>query len=67
MEIVHLYTGDDGESHIETLDVASHPEFTARRRPVTGNCERSSARHTRTLGREYRMVGRVSAAGRPGL
>ena len=24
MEIVRLYTGDDGESHLETLDVASH-------------------------------------------
>jgi uncharacterized cupin superfamily protein len=24
-----LYTGDDGESHMEALDLASHPELTA--------------------------------------
>ena len=28
MEIVRLYTGEDGESHLETLDVESHPELT---------------------------------------
>ena len=27
MEIVRLYTGDDGESHLEALDVTSHPEL----------------------------------------
>lgn len=29
MEIHRLYTGDDGESHIEELDLASHPELTS--------------------------------------
>ena len=29
MEIVRLYTGDDGESHLEELDVASHPALGA--------------------------------------
>ena len=29
MEIVRLYTGDDGESHLEALDVTSHPELAA--------------------------------------
>jgi quercetin dioxygenase-like cupin family protein len=28
MELIRLYTGDDGETHIETLDLASHPELT---------------------------------------
>lgn len=29
MGITRLYTGDDGESHIEELDLASHPELTS--------------------------------------
>lgn len=29
MGIFRLYTGDDGESHMEELDLASHPELTA--------------------------------------
>jgi len=29
MGIFRLYTGDDGESHMEKLDLASHPELTA--------------------------------------
>ena len=29
MAIYRLYTGDDGESHIEELDLASHPELGA--------------------------------------
>jgi quercetin dioxygenase-like cupin family protein len=29
MSIFRLYAGDDGESHIEELDLASHPELTA--------------------------------------
>jgi quercetin dioxygenase-like cupin family protein len=28
MSISRLYTGDDGESHIEEIDPASHPEWT---------------------------------------
>jgi len=28
MSITRLYTGDDGESHIEELDLADHPEMT---------------------------------------
>ena len=28
MGIFRLYAGDDGESHIEELDLASHPELT---------------------------------------
>lgn len=28
MGIFRLYTGDDGESHMEELDLASHPELT---------------------------------------
>ena len=28
MELIRLYTGDDGETHIEALDLASHPELT---------------------------------------
>jgi uncharacterized cupin superfamily protein len=28
MELIRLYTGDDGETHIEELDLASHPELT---------------------------------------
>ncbi len=28
MSIVRLYTGADGQSHLEELDLASHPEFT---------------------------------------
>ena len=28
MGFSRLYTGDDGESHIEELDLASHPELT---------------------------------------
>ena len=28
MSISRLYTGDDGQSHIEELDLASHPELT---------------------------------------
>ncbi len=27
MGIFRLYTGDDGQSHIETIDLASHPEL----------------------------------------
>ena len=29
MAIYRLYTGDDGESHIEELDLTSHPELGA--------------------------------------
>ena len=29
MGIFRLYSGDDGESHIEELDLASHPDLTA--------------------------------------
>jgi len=29
MGIFRLYAGDDGESHMEELDLASHPELTA--------------------------------------
>jgi len=29
MGIFRLYSGDDGESHMEELDLASHPELTA--------------------------------------
>lgn len=29
MAIVRLYTGPDGQSHLETLDLASHPELTS--------------------------------------
>ena len=29
MKITRLYTGDDGETHIEELDLASHPELTS--------------------------------------
>ena len=28
MAIVRLYTGDDGESHLEDLDLDAHPELT---------------------------------------
>ena len=28
MGIFRLYSGDDGESHMEELDLASHPELT---------------------------------------
>ncbi|MCI0795057.1 MAG: hypothetical protein J4O03_16460 [Chloroflexi bacterium] len=28
MSISRLYTGDDGQSHLEELDLASHPELT---------------------------------------
>jgi quercetin dioxygenase-like cupin family protein len=28
MSITHLYTGSDGQSHLEELDLASHPELT---------------------------------------
>lgn len=28
MELIRLYTGADGETHIEELDLASHPELT---------------------------------------
>ncbi|MEE8442228.1 MAG: hypothetical protein V3S37_00640 [Dehalococcoidia bacterium] len=28
MALYHLYTGDDGQSHVEVLDLASHPEMT---------------------------------------
>ena len=35
MAIVRVYTGDDGESHFEELDLASHPELTELR-PVKG-------------------------------
>jgi len=28
MELIRLYTGDDGKTHIEALDLASHPELT---------------------------------------
>jgi len=31
MGIFRLYSGDDGESHMEELDLASHPELTALR------------------------------------
>ena len=42
MEIVRLYTGDDGESHLEVLDVASHPEI-ASLHQATGVIFRSQA------------------------
>ena len=29
MSITRLYTGTDGQSHIEELDLAAHPELTA--------------------------------------
>ena len=29
MSISRVYTGADGQSHIETLDLAAHPELTA--------------------------------------
>jgi len=29
MAIVRLYTGSDGESHLEELDLAAHPELSA--------------------------------------
>ncbi len=29
MAIYRLYSGGDGESHIEELDLASHPELTS--------------------------------------
>ena len=29
MGIFRLYSGDDGESHMEELDLASHPELSA--------------------------------------
>ena len=29
MGIFRLYSGEDGESHMEELDLASHPELTA--------------------------------------
>ena len=29
MGIFRLYTGEDGQSHLEALDLASHPELTA--------------------------------------
>lgn len=29
MAIIRLYSGDDGESHIETLELASRPDLTA--------------------------------------
>ena len=29
MSISRLYTGDDGQSHLEDLDLASHPELTS--------------------------------------
>ena len=29
MPIARLYTGDDGQSHIEQLDLESHPELAA--------------------------------------
>lgn len=29
MSITRVYTGADGQSHIETLDLAAHPELTA--------------------------------------
>ncbi len=35
MAIVRLYTGDDGQTHMEELDLASHPELTAQHN-VTG-------------------------------
>ncbi len=35
MAIVRLYTGDDGQTHMEELDLADHPELTAQHN-VTG-------------------------------
>ncbi len=29
MPIIRLYTGDDGQSHIEELDLGSHPELSS--------------------------------------
>ena len=28
MGTYHLYTGDDGETHVEPLDLSKHPEYT---------------------------------------
>ena len=35
MGIYRLFTGDDGQSHIETLDLASHPELTSPKNTTT--------------------------------
>ena len=29
MPIMRLYTGEDGQSHIEQIDLESHPEYAA--------------------------------------
>ncbi len=34
MSIIRLYTGDDGQTHIEELDIASHPSLSE---PTTTN------------------------------
>ena len=41
MSIFRLYTGDDGQSHLEELDPASHPELTSLQ-PTTGIVFRTS-------------------------
>ena len=42
MGIFRLYTGADGQSHLEELKLASHPELTALQ-PTTGIAFRTSA------------------------
>ena len=41
MGITRLYTGDDGESHVEELDLATHPDLTSLQ-PATGIVFRST-------------------------
>ncbi|HYW86258.1 MAG TPA: hypothetical protein VFB50_00700 [Chloroflexota bacterium] len=40
MQMIRLYTGSDGQSHIETLSLADHPEL-AELKPATGIAFRS--------------------------
>lgn len=37
MGVFRLYTGDDGQSHIEELDLAAHPELTSPQAAATIN------------------------------
>ncbi len=41
MGIFRLYTGQDGQSHLEELDLASHPELTSQQ-PTAGIAFRTS-------------------------
>lgn len=34
MEIARLYTGDDGETHVEFMDLSTHPELGALQKAV---------------------------------